>query len=328
MAFNHEASNSKNPLLRNPTANNGQSAHKKQYARAASVIVDTEIDNTGQEEHDGILRTTATASTAMNDESYKDQRFEQTLLLTTTAVIYNVDDDLVLPASATKIFDPGSQNTYITNECSRKLQLQPTAHNKCKPATFTKQCQDLETDLVKVGIQTQTGQIKEIVAHTIDDILPPVEVIQRHSQATGKIATREILIGIDYFWEFIMPARVYKFTNGHTVVSSTLGELICGKGNSKIIPSNSTTLAVSNQPPELAPLKTIDRKMQNFWDLEVIGVTEQIQEEENEAVNRQFEETVKFENERYVVKWPWIKPHQSLRTNYAMALGRLRSTYR
>ena len=73
------------------------------------------------------------------------------------------------------------------------------------------------------------------------------------------------------------------------------------------------------------PLKP---NMEDFWNLESIGINDcPVELEDNIALNK-FKETLRYENGRYTVAWPWKDEKPDLPGNRALALGRLKSLIR
>lgn len=68
--------------------------------------------------------------------------------------------------------------------------------------------------------------------------------------------------------------------------------------------------------------------VKKFWDLETLGIKDPKEEIGDEEALKVFNETVKCEETRYSVKWPWISDDLELPTNYELALGRLKSQIR
>ena len=66
--------------------------------------------------------------------------------------------------------------------------------------------------------------------------------------------------------------------------------------------------------------------LEEFWKIESIGVYINPRTINDEFVMRNFKETVKFEDGRYQVTWPWKEIPPDLLVNRELARGRLRST--
>ena len=73
--------------------------------------------------------------------------------------------------------------------------------------------------------------------------------------------------------------------------------------------------ALSSNPP-----------IEDFWCLETIGITDNPRQSDGERAVQHFSETVKQENDRCNVCWPWREKNPNLLDNYGLALGRLKTT--
>ncbi|XP_068692393.1 uncharacterized protein [Montipora foliosa] len=65
-------------------------------------------------------------------------------------------------------------------------------------------------------------------------------------------------------------------------------------------------------------------QLDDFWKLETLGISEPVSVNDDDQALQKFNDTVRFEDGRYQVTWPWKKESPSLPTNYQLALGRLR----
>ena len=79
---------------------------------------------------------------------------------------------------------------------------------------------------------------------------------------------------------------------------------------------------LSNIDQPLACESTIDQ----FWNLESIGITDSPKTTNDDKALDTFERTVRYVDNRYFVSWPWKESDIMLTENYHLALGRLRST--
>ena len=66
--------------------------------------------------------------------------------------------------------------------------------------------------------------------------------------------------------------------------------------------------------------------LEQFWNLEYIGITDSPRTLDDDKALESFEETVRYENNRYFVAWPWREPRSMLSENYNLARARLKST--
>ena len=66
-------------------------------------------------------------------------------------------------------------------------------------------------------------------------------------------------------------------------------------------------------------------QLEDFWKLETLGISEPVSVNDDDKALQKFNDTVRFEDGRYQVTWPWKEECHSLPTNYELAMGRLRS---
>ena len=66
-------------------------------------------------------------------------------------------------------------------------------------------------------------------------------------------------------------------------------------------------------------------QLEDFWKLETLGISEPVSVNDDDKALQKFNDTVRFEDGRYQVTWPWKEECPSLPTNYELAMGRLRS---
>ena len=66
-------------------------------------------------------------------------------------------------------------------------------------------------------------------------------------------------------------------------------------------------------------------RLEEFWRLETIGIKESPVEIDDEKAWMHFNGSIRFDNGRYCVGWPWRCENPDLPDNYMLAYGRLRS---
>ena len=91
-------------------------------------------------------------------------------------------------------------------------------------------------------------------------------------------------------------------------------------------PINSASDIFSTFEPD--PQISSKLKLKDFWNLETIGIKEPFRETDDDLALQRFSESVRFENNRYQVTWPWKEEDLNLPENFALALGRLKSLIR
>ena len=62
-----------------------------------------------------------------------------------------------------------------------------------------------------------------------------------------------------------------------------------------------------------------------LWSLEIIGIADPKIENDDDLALHKFCESVRFEDRRYQIKWPWKESNVCLPDNYLLALRRMKS---
>ena len=65
--------------------------------------------------------------------------------------------------------------------------------------------------------------------------------------------------------------------------------------------------------------------IEDFWRLESVGINDSPVESDNKFAQKKFSETLKYEQGRYTVSWPWKEDQPNLPENRTLALGRRKS---
>jgi hypothetical protein len=150
-----------------------------------------------------------------------------------------------------------------------------------------------------------------------------------------EITTVEILIGNDYYLDIVMPQRI-EVHPGLYLLSSKLGWILTGRMNENSsdkyeFQMNSSMLILSYEANNQNTLTSIDNIMQrkpdlsDFWNIESIGIVDKEDSLGDKMAMEQFTKSLKFENNRYYVTWPWKDNNTDLPTNKELAKGRLNS---
>uniref|UniRef100_A0A914YQH3 Reverse transcriptase domain-containing protein n=1 Tax=Panagrolaimus superbus TaxID=310955 RepID=A0A914YQH3_9BILA len=221
------------------------------------------------------------------------------------------------------IFDSGSQQSYVSNEIMEQLKLEKLQDEKIQVVGFGAKSSSYTSSLIKFNIKTKVGD-KLLYANSTKQIATTVPVVYAETFESIDIKTvyktPEILIGMDYFFEFITSFE--KISDNLYIVDSIVGKMLC-----KNIPKNesSTVASLAIESPQ----KTDDENdLQKFWNLENMGIKDSETNEEETAILEKFKENVKFKDNRYYVSWPEKEIHDKLPTNAALALGRLNSNFK
>ncbi|KAL9989289.1 hypothetical protein ACROYT_G003822 [Oculina patagonica] len=119
---------------------------------------------------------------------------------------------------------------------------------------------------------------------------------------------------------------------GLNLMASKLGWILTGRVKSQEAQSApSVSMLTYTSSPIRAHLAAqelpIDHTttLEEFWKLETLGISEPMCVTDDDEALQKFNDTVRFEDGRYQVTWPWKEESPSLPTNYELAMGRLRS---
>lgn len=289
-------------------------------------------------------RSGATTSCALNFD-------EQSLLSTAVTTIVNPETGERHRAKI--ILDSGSHRSYITEKLSNSLGLKTINNETLNVAVFgTSRSLIVSSSQVQIEIGLKNGKTVPIMAHTTPTItncsLTPenfpasisklVESI-RHAMADDMSldGPPDVLLGSDYFWEFVTGTRM-RTDDGIFVIPSSLGLILGGRYKGDPDSSNLPTLLCLTErtgattiDTSLALVSTESRAKQpypdvdDFWMLEKIGISDDPVENDDEIALKSFNDSIYFDNGRYNVQWPWKANNDQLPANYQLALGRLRS---
>ena len=70
----------------------------------------------------------------------------------------------------------------------------------------------------------------------------------------------------------------------------------------------------------------LDQLLDRLWSLEALGIKSSELDETDDFVLERFRETVRFEDNRYVVRWPWKQDNPHIPSNFRMCMAQLRSS--
>ena len=128
----------------------------------------------------------------------------------------------------------------------------------------------------------------------------------------------DMLIGANMYWKVVNGNMKKDNNSGLIAISSMFGWLINGPVASKPGESsiNCITHVMSIQS-ESNEDKILAEKISNFWNLDLLGITEG-EEKESNALSE-----VSFKNGCYEVQLPFCKNHPALADNYTLSRKRL-----
>ena len=273
---------------------------------------------------------------------------ERVLLQTATCSVESIDGSIV--SKVRILLDSASQRTFMTGRLARELRLASESKELLSVSTFgATKATEIDTYVVHFKLKLKdgshmvmyanvlkqiTGSIQRSPLHEKDleflQLIPNEKIadIIPHTQETTNI---DLLIGSDYFWDIVEGGKII-LPSGMFMLPSKLGYIVTGRcpKSSQFTGLDPCALFVAAQPVgqlqccvSTSTTKSLD--LESFWSLESIGIRDSVSGDDDEKALEQFCETVKFENNRYQVTWPWKPDSFSLSNNYSVAFRRLKS---
>ncbi|XP_063538069.1 uncharacterized protein LOC134747373 [Cydia strobilella] len=241
------------------------------------------------------------------------------------------------------MLDNGSGRSYITRKLAKELDLAADQEDELMVFVFgADDPVNISSPSADIQIITRRGIRRDIRVNIVRRIAnylgPPmsmdgidgVDVVADDGSAREE---PQLLIGGDYCYSFYRKEMLLLKEHLY-LINTDFGWMIAGKVQQE---EKNNTLSVimycqcqgSVIPyfvtPDL-PLREPDIRF--LWALESIGIVDSPKITREEEAIKHFNETVKYEDKRYQVKWPWITYPPDLPTNYGLAYGRLSSLIR
>ena len=139
----------------------------------------------------------------------------------------------------------------------------------------------------------------------------------------------ELLIGNDYYLDLILPQKIEVQAGLYMrwILSGRTSEITNDTTESSMLIMTYGTeiqkeTSMFTEADKSLPLKP---NLEDFWRLESIGITDSPVESDNRVACNKFNETLRYENGRYTVTWPWKDEVPNLTENRTLAVGRLKS---
>ena len=254
------------------------------------------------------------------------------------------------------LLDCGSQRTYITESLVKRLKLKTDGEEELRVFTFGKdEAKVIKTKTTKINLKLKNGSSLRIRANVVPVISGN---IQRKKLTSSIIATVldlektmdfaddipdssessevDLLIGNDYYLNIVLP-QTMEITPGLFLLGSRLGWIITGRLHTDGSNKSSQSLLILTYGSDCVTKNTnvfqsVDsdvkpvHDLEDFWSIESIGINDKDKQNDDTCAFKKFKDTLKFENGRYEVTWPWKEDFPDLPRNKELAYGRLKSS--
>ncbi|XP_045216847.2 uncharacterized protein LOC123566631 [Mercenaria mercenaria] len=251
------------------------------------------------------------------------------------------------------LLDSGSQRTYITERLANSLNLKTEGEQEIRLVTFgSEKSQLIKTVSTKLKIKLKDGNDLIITANIVPTITgsiqrKPVNISDKNSfkdlvksltladtlPTETKNGSVELLIGNDYYLDIVLGHKI-EVQKGLYLLSSKLGWILTGRSSEVDENVNDVNMLILTYGSNISTTKvftsideSIPRKpdLQDFWNIESIGIKECVQTTDDEQAMQNFKDTLIFKDERYFVTWPWKNVDLKVPENRPLAVGRLKS---
>jgi len=260
------------------------------------------------------------------------------LLQTARADVFRVGNPQIRK-EARIVFDSGSQRSYITRDLASALSLSSGHFETMMIKTFGSQTELRQVcGVVMLGLMLKNGRSLKLSFLSVPLICEPLtnQPITHVKESYAHLASLDladhasgddtlnvdILIGSDNYWSLVTGRVIRGDRGGPTAIQTKLGWVLAGpvEGLSCLSLTNLVTthlMAVDAYVSQDGDHE-LDCKLKMFWDLESLGI------KQNEAtVYDEFENSIRFNGDRYEVSLPWKDSHAPLPDNYNLSVKRL-----
>ena len=277
-----------------------------------------------------------------------------------TVLMQTAKTDLRNPMTSTTqtvrmLLDTGSHRTYITESLAKTLNLMMGELTELSLVTFgSKKPQIYRAPTTKVDITFKYGSTCTITANVVPSITGNIQTgpinlssVQDREHLVKQYAladtlpcerestTIELLIGSDYYLDFILPQKV-EVQPGLYLLASKLGWLLSGRTSQytkdKQEETNMLVLTYGTGIESRTNLYTnVDKSLhtkanlEDFWKLETIGINDSPVDPLDIEIHQSFYDSLQYKDSRYHESWPWKYEHPPLPENRELAFGRLKS---
>ena len=278
---------------------------------------------------------------------------EMVLMQTATADISNPHSEQM--QNVRMLFDTGSHRTYITESLVKRLNLKSGEEEESEINLVNFGSENPQTQKMAettISILLKGGSMMNINASVVPSITGSIlrrpvqcksiqnwehlwneENLADSSPTEKEETTFELLIGNDYYLDFILPQRVEEQPGLH-MLASKLGWILTGRTTeaaedtpvyNMLIMTHSTNTV--KETSLLMPDRSFPTKpnLEDFWRLKSIGIMDSPVDSDKDRALKIFNKTLRFEDERYRVTWPWKEDKSCLPENRELAFGRFKS---
>ena len=279
------------------------------------------------------------------------------LLLTASTKLINMQESTQCIETAQIFFDTGAQKSFISSSMAKKLQLPILEEIDLAVHTFGSSTpKEIKAQSVQVAVLLRDRTTLPITVLALPHLTteqtraPIPQTDQEYIEKTiplsffaDKVPFKEhkfkpdLIIGMDLYFDFLTGVAPEKLPSGLYTVPSKLGLLLGGaqrverSSSSALNNSILVSTLMSQSLEELSLYQSADPvleqvpNIQDFWQLESIGVLDSPDIKDDDVAVEQFNNTVSLKNGRYWVQFPKNPTLSDLPDNKSLSLARFKS---
>lgn len=124
-------------------------------------------------------------------------------------------------------------------------------------------------------------------------------------------------------WDILEPQFITKLTSHLFLVPAKFGPILTGRAMSQKRPLEINEESNASLSCNFL-VKHEELNLDQYWNLESIGITDPSDQWDDDDAIRQFYKSVSLTDGRYTVSWPWrnTSPRFPLHDNYYLSAGR------
>uniref|UniRef100_A0A914EMR7 Peptidase aspartic putative domain-containing protein n=1 Tax=Acrobeloides nanus TaxID=290746 RepID=A0A914EMR7_9BILA len=248
---------------------------------------------TATNEHGNVvssIKVTSISNHNVDDDNYNDR-----LLMTTKSEVFNPEKPQ-LTFEAYIFIDPGSEISFISDELLQTLAIEAKKPEILKIYPFGSNiAQEIISSRVKIGFQMCNGDTIIIEAWSKQG--PLTQKLQKQDPDSDLASNiqPQVLIGIDHFFDLVKLKGSTLLSSGFYKLDTHIGTVISGKG--KISWCEESPPSINSINMEYT--QPTNNEVNQFWNLETIGILEEEIQSEDELAQKYFQDTIQFIDGRY-----------------------------
>ncbi|VDN54053.1 unnamed protein product [Dracunculus medinensis] len=257
----------------------------------------------------------------ITNKNQTDQREKEVSLLCRKINVINPVNQEIR-SEAIVVFDTGAQTSFVSKKLAQKLKLEVGESGVMRIASFSNKYSTSSPYYTTfIGVKTTDSQtifLKVKVIEYLTNSLPviPLDQLDIPNRSLRCVERPDILIGADYFSQFIPFKQCQVIRSGFSLINTKVGPILASSGDATRPPKFTGVTTISNckditptsewpqRTPTTVSVNSITTDIDRFWKLEVIGIQDKPNDEDNEQALNQFKDSITKINGRYQVSWP------------------------